>query len=61
MNFKTISHPLQTSEWAEFREVWGNDVLETKFGYLTLHRIPFTKYKLGMFIKGPEPTQAMLS
>lgn len=61
MDFKTILHPLQTPEWAEFREVWGNDVLETKFGYLTLHRIPFTKYKLGMFIKGPEPTQAMLS
>lgn len=59
MNFKTISHPLQTSEWAEFREAWGNEVVKTKYGYLTLHRIPFTKYKIGMFIKGPRPTAEM--
>ena len=58
---KIATHPLQTSEWAEFRKAWGNEVVKTKYGYLTLHKIPFTKYKLGMFIKGPEPTQAMLS
>ncbi|MDP3994630.1 MAG: peptidoglycan bridge formation glycyltransferase FemA/FemB family protein, partial [bacterium] len=61
MNSKTNLHPLQTSQWAEFREAWGNEVVKTKYGYITLHKIPFTKYKLGMFIKGPEPTRAMLS
>lgn len=60
MNFKTIPHPLQTPEWAEFRRAWGNEVVTTKHGYLTLHRVPFTKYKIGMFIKGPRPTGPML-
>lgn len=54
------NHPLQTSYWAEFRKAWGNEVLETKYGLITLHRIPLTKYKLGMFIKGPKPTAQMI-
>lgn len=57
---KTATHPLQTSAWAEFRKKWGNEVLETKYGILTLHKIPFTNYKIGMFIKGPTPTKQML-
>ncbi len=58
---KIATHPLQTSAWAEFRREWGNEVLETKYGILTLHRIPLTKYKIGMFIKGPAPSQEMLT
>lgn len=61
MKTKSVNHPLQTSRWAEFREAWGNEVVKTKYGYLTLHKVPFTKYKLGMFIKGPKPTGTMLS
>lgn len=56
---KIATHPLQTSFWAEFRRKWGNEVLETKYGILTLHKIPFTKFKIGMFIKGPRPTKEM--
>lgn len=54
------NHPLQSKEWGEFRKEWGNEVEWTKHGLLTLHKIPFTKYKVGMFIKGPKPTQEML-
>lgn len=57
---RVSTHPLQTSAWAEFRRRWGNEVLETKYGILTLHKIPLTNYKIGMFIKGPAPTQEML-
>ena len=53
-------HPLQSHEWAQFRQEWGNEVLETKYGVITLHKIPFTPWKIGMFIKGPKPTQEML-
>ena len=55
------THPLQTSFWREFRKSWGNEVLETKYGILTLHKLPSTNYKIGMFIKGPEPSQPMLT
>ncbi len=58
---KIATHPLQTSAWAEFRKTWGNEILETKFGILTLHKLPFVKQKIGMFIKGPTPTKEMLA
>ena len=57
---KLANHPLQTREWGEFRKVWGNEVLFTKYGLLTLHKIPLTNFKLGMFIRGKEPTKSML-
>ncbi len=68
----TANHPLQTSAWAEFRRKWGNEVLETKYGILTIHKIftlpklswseggPFS-IKVGVFEKGPAPTGQMLS
>jgi lipid II:glycine glycyltransferase (peptidoglycan interpeptide bridge formation enzyme) len=58
---KIATHPLQTSAWAEFRSKWGNEVVETEYGILTLHKIPLTNYKIGMFIKGPAPTKGMLN
>lgn len=57
---KIATHPLQTSAWAEFRKKWGNEVLETKYGLITLHHLPFTSYKIGVFEKGPEPTRIMI-
>ncbi|HTK03401.1 MAG TPA: peptidoglycan bridge formation glycyltransferase FemA/FemB family protein [Alphaproteobacteria bacterium] len=57
---KLATHPLQTSFWAEFRRAWGNEVLETEFGIITLHKIPFLNYKIGIFEKGPTPTKEML-
>jgi lipid II:glycine glycyltransferase (peptidoglycan interpeptide bridge formation enzyme) len=58
---KIATHPLQTSTWADFRRKWGNEVIETKYGILTLHKLPFTNHKIGMFIKGPAPTRKMLN
>ncbi len=61
-NLDTIAtHPLQTSVWAEFRKKWGNEVLETKYGLLTLHQLPFSPYKIAMFEKGPKPSKEMLT
>lgn len=61
MNNPKYPHPLQTLSWAQFRREWGNDVLETKYGYLTLHKIPVLNKKIGMFIRGSMPTKAMLN
>jgi len=55
------THPLQTTYWEEFRKSWGNEVLETPWGILTVHRIPMTNYKLAIFEKGPAPTKEMLT
>ena len=57
---KIATHPLQTSAWAEFRRKWGNEILETKYGILTIHKLPFTDYKVGTFEKGPMPTKEMV-
>src|SRR3990167_8237509 len=64
MNLKKINngakHPLQSRQWGEFRKAWRNEIVWTNYGLLTLHKIPFTNYKVGMFIKGPKPTPKML-
>lgn len=57
---KIATHPLQTSAWSEFRKAWGNEILETPWGILTIHKLPFTSYKLAIFEKGPKPSQEML-
>jgi lipid II:glycine glycyltransferase (peptidoglycan interpeptide bridge formation enzyme) len=57
---KFATHPLQTSYWANFRREWGNEILETEYGIITLHKIPLTNYKIGVFEKGPMPTSEMI-
>lgn len=57
---KIATHPLQTSAWKEFREKWGNEILETPWGILTVHKLPLTNYKLAIFEKGPAPNLKML-
>lgn len=57
---KASGHPLQSWEWGEFRKKTGNEIVRFPFGQLTLHKIPFTKYKVGALIKGPKPTKEML-
>ena len=54
------THPLQTSAWMNFRKAWGNEILTTKWGIITVHKIPFTKYKIGIFEKGPALTRVQL-
>lgn len=54
------THPLQSWEWGEFRKRAGNEVLRTEFGQMTLHKIPFTSFKVGSFSKGPMPTKEMV-
>lgn len=56
---KLATHPLQTYEWGKFREEWGNKVLFTKHGLITLHNVPYTKYKIATFIRGGKPTKTM--
>lgn len=58
---KLPTHPLQTQFWANFRSAWGNEVVKSEYGYLTLHKLPLINKKVGMFIRGPEPTAAMLT
>jgi len=43
-----------------FRKAWGNEILTTKWGIITVHKIPFTKYKIGIFEKGPALTRVQL-
>src|SRR3990167_10121663 len=57
---RVSAHPLQSWQWGEFRKAWGNEVVRLSFGQITLHKIPFTPYKIGMFIKGPAPTASMI-
>lgn len=58
---KISAHPLQSWEWGEFRKETGNEIVRFPFGQITLHKIPFTNFKVGAFIKGPVPTAKMLS
>lgn len=58
---KLATHPLQTSAWAEFRRKWGNEVLETKYGIITSHKLPLISFKVGIFEKGLIPTKEMLA
>jgi lipid II:glycine glycyltransferase (peptidoglycan interpeptide bridge formation enzyme) len=57
---KNADHPLQTWEWGEFRNAWGNTIKRFAFGQITIHKIPFTQYKIGIFDKGPSLTQTMI-
>jgi len=56
---KVATHPLQTSAWAQFREAWGNEVIETKYGVVIVNKLPLG-LGIGTFIRGPEPNKKML-
>lgn len=65
----TVSHPLQSFEWGEFRKETGVKVVRVgKFsgkkleqGYqVTIHTIPHSPYTIGYFPKGPKPDNNML-
>jgi len=58
---KIADHPIQTWAWGSFRKESGNEVLWTKWGLITLHKIPFLPFSVGVFLKGPKPTKEMLN
>ncbi len=49
------THPLQSLEWARFREKLGTKVIKTDFGKITIHKIPKTNFTIGYFAKGQIP------
>lgn len=53
-------HPLQTKEWEEFRQKWGNETARVDGNLLTLHNVPFLGKKIGIFEKGEMPSKKML-
>lgn len=63
-------HPLQSWEWGEFRQKTGIEVVRlgkyqkdklVETAQITIHQLPFTKYTIGYFPKGPVPSKEMLS
>jgi len=58
---KKANHPVQSWEWGEFRKATGNKLVRSEFGQITLHKIPLSPYKIGVFIKGPKPTKRLIS
>ena len=50
-------HPLQTKEWGEFRNEWGNVVSFSKAGLIIFSKVPHTKFTIGTLIKGSKPTK----
>lgn len=54
---KNAVHPLQSWEWGEFREAWGNKVVRLSNFQIIFSKIPHTKYTIGTVIRGPKPTK----
>jgi lipid II:glycine glycyltransferase (peptidoglycan interpeptide bridge formation enzyme) len=54
-------HPLQSVEWAKFREKTGIKSLDINGVKMTVHRIPYFPWTIGYIPKGPLPTPNMVS
>ena len=54
---KRAIHPLQSWEWGEFREAWGNKVVRLSNFQIIFSKVPFTNFKIGTVIRGPKPTK----
>ncbi len=55
-----ISHPLQTTEWEQFRKTMGITTVRAGGGFVTFHNVPYTPWTIGYFPKGPLPNQKMI-
>lgn len=58
---KKAVHPLQSWEWGEFREAWGNKVVRFPNFQIIFSKVPFTNLTIGTVIRGPKPTRTMLN
>lgn len=54
---KNAVHPLQSWEWGEFREAWGNKVVRFPNFQIIFSKVPFTPFKIGTVIRGPKITK----
>lgn len=52
-----MTHPLQTTEWGEFRKEWGNEVVFKNDSLIIFSKIPYTNLKIGTLIKGSKPSK----
>ncbi len=53
-------HPLQSKEWEKAREKMGIETKRLNGFLLTLHKIPFTKFKVGYLPRSPMPNKQTL-
>ena len=58
---KRAIHPLQSWEWGEFREAWGNKVVRLPNFQIIFSKIPLTSLTIGTVIRGPMPNRTMLN
>ena len=56
-----FSHPLQSSEWGEFRKKTGVKVIRINGIQMTIHQIPHTPWTIGYVPKGPLPNEEIIS
>jgi lipid II:glycine glycyltransferase (peptidoglycan interpeptide bridge formation enzyme) len=61
MKDELFFHPLQSTEWGEFRKKTGIKVIKINGIQMTIHRIPHTPWTIGYIPKGPLPTAVMIS
>ena len=54
---QSVTHPLQSWEWGEFREAWGNKVVRLPNFQIIFSKIPFTNLTIGTVIRGPKITK----
>ncbi|MFI5240998.1 MAG: lipid II:glycine glycyltransferase FemX [Microgenomates group bacterium] len=54
-------HPLQSWEWGEFREAWGNKVVRLNDCQIIFSKIPHTNLTIGTLIRGPKPTSLTIN
>lgn len=53
-------HPLQSTEWGEFRVKTGLKVVREGSIQVTIHKIPYTPWNIGYCPKGPMPDHAQV-
>lgn len=53
-------HPLQSQEWEEARKEMGIETIRLNGFLLTLHKIPFTNYKIGYLPRSKMPDKKIL-